>query len=66
VVAHGETGLLSEELDIKGMAKNMLELLENPEFAKRLSLNAKLNIERNFTLQKHLNIIENLILKCLK
>jgi len=40
IVTHGETGLLSEMEDWKGLAENVIRLLRDPELARRLTENA--------------------------
>ena len=61
VVIDGETGLLVEEHDVDGMAYNMIKLLDNIQLAKKLGAAGKQRINENFTLEKHINIIQNLI-----
>lgn len=66
VIIDGETGLLVEEHDVKGMAENMLKLLKNTNIVKELGENGKKNIAENYTLDKHIKILNDLILKTLK
>ncbi len=66
VVIDGETGLLVAEHDVKGMAENMITLLENPSLAKKLGKNAKEHMRRNYTLSRHINVLNELTEKALQ
>ena len=61
VIVEGETGFLVEEHDVDGMAEKMLSLLKNKELAKALGKNGKERIKTDFTLQRHLSVIDDLI-----
>lgn len=63
VIDDGKTGFLVEELDVDGMANYMIELCENPEKGKLMGSNGKRNIGLNFTIEKHLNCLAELIRK---
>ncbi len=54
VVIHNETGLLGDEHDVKAMAEYMRMLLGDKKMADEMGEKAKLRINKNFTLQKHL------------
>lgn len=62
VVIHEKTGLLCEELDVNMMALNMLRLIKSPELCKVYGDYAKLNIKEYFSLEKHLGLLEKVIL----
>jgi glycosyltransferase involved in cell wall biosynthesis len=49
VVEDGETGLLSEERDVEGMARNMLRLLRDPVLAAALGTAARRRVETHFS-----------------
>jgi glycosyltransferase involved in cell wall biosynthesis len=66
VIIHGNTGLLVAEHDVEGMAENMIKLLENPEIAKEMGAKGKINIEENFTLKRHIKILDDLIEKAIR
>ena len=66
VIEHGKTGLLVKEHDVQGMAKEMISLLENPEIARKLGTNGKANIRQNFTLKKHILVLNELVDKAVK
>jgi glycosyltransferase involved in cell wall biosynthesis len=66
VIIHGKTGLLVEEHDVDGMAENMIKLLENPEIAKEMGAKGKINIEGNFTLKRHVELLDTLIERAVK
>lgn len=61
VIINGVTGLLVEEHDVTSMAKNMIKLLENPETAKKMGAQGKINIKENFTLRRHIDTLDDLI-----
>jgi len=48
IVIHGETGLLSDERDIEGIAANIRWLAENPGEWKRISAAARACVEKEF------------------
>lgn len=58
VVLNEETGLLVEENDVDGMANNMIRILEEENLAEQLGNAAKKRVMENFTLEKHLSILE--------
>ncbi len=65
VVSHNETGLLADELDVDGMAENMMKILREENLAKKLGEAGRKRIAENFTLEKHLKEIESVIVKTL-
>ncbi len=65
VIDHGKTGFLVEELDVDSMADYMMELCENPEKGKSMGLNGKRNMNLNFTIEKHLNCLAELVNKAM-
>jgi len=66
VIIHGKTGLLVEEHDVDGMAENMIKLLDNTELAKVLGTNGKKHIKDNFTIKRHINVLDELIKKAIR
>jgi colanic acid/amylovoran biosynthesis glycosyltransferase len=50
-VAHGETGLLSEEMDIDSMADHIALLARDPNLAATLGQNARVRIQNFFSLE---------------
>ena len=62
VIIDGKTGLLCNEHDIKSMSDNMIKVIENLDTAKKLGLAGKKNIEENFSIYKHLDILKKAIL----
>ncbi len=52
VVAHGETGFLSDIGDIQDMAKNVLRILNDPRLASELSVQARNRVLANFSREK--------------
>lgn len=63
VIENEETGLLVEEMDVQGMTKNILRLLNNKEEAMKMGSKGKRNISKNFNLAQHLKILEDIIKK---
>lgn len=61
VIIEDKTGLLVDEHDVDAMAEKMILLLENKALAKTLGANGKERVKNNFTLKRHLNIIDELI-----
>jgi len=61
VIIDGETGLLVDEHDVDGMAKQILRLIENPGLARSLGQAGKENIRINFSMDKHLEIIRSVL-----
>jgi colanic acid/amylovoran biosynthesis glycosyltransferase len=63
VIMHDETGLLVEEHDVEGMSNYMIHLLENPNKAIKMGTKGKAHIRDNFSLDRHLNTISELVKK---
>ncbi|MEP7170169.1 MAG: glycosyltransferase [Bacteroidota bacterium] len=63
IVLHNETGLLNEEGDFDTMAEHMISLFENMEMCKRLGYNARERIHKYFTLEQHINTLQNILNK---
>lgn len=61
VIIDGETGLLVAEHDVDAMAEKMIQLLENKELAQELGQKGKERIKNNFTIERHLRVIDELI-----
>ncbi|NEV93947.1 glycosyltransferase [Psychroflexus sp. YR1-1] len=61
VIINGETGLLCEEHDVEQMAANMLALLVNIELAKKLGQAGKENIAKNFSLERHIDALQDIL-----
>tara|TARA_R110002096_G_scaffold398734_1_gene594865 strand:+ start:4304 stop:5401 length:1098 start_codon:yes stop_codon:yes gene_type:complete len=61
VIVHGETGLLSNEHDVKTMSEHMKQLLDNLDYAKTLGINGKRNIKANFNMERHINKLQNIL-----
>jgi len=64
VIRNKETGLLVEEHDVVGMSNNMMILLKDLSLAKEIGKSGKENIKTNFTLQRHIDVLDSLIKKC--
>ena len=60
LVINGETGLLVEPGNKEQLAKNILHLLNDNERAKKMGLTGKKFVERNFTIEKTVDALEDL------
>lgn len=63
VIINGETGLLSQEHDVEGMAKNMMWIIDHPDEAKVMGVRGKMNIRKNFSLENHIGILSSTVSK---
>jgi glycosyltransferase involved in cell wall biosynthesis len=61
VVIENETGLLVDENNIEEMATYILKLVENRDLAESMGQKGKAMIQDHFTMEKHLETINNLI-----
>src|SRR5690606_35246734 len=61
VIIHNETGLLCEEHDVEGMANNMIALLDDEAFAKKMGKAGKRNILANFSMERHINALQEIL-----
>lgn len=61
VIIDGETGCLVREHDVKAMSDKMLLLLGNKELAIQLGKNGKERVKKNYTIENHLRVINELI-----
>ncbi|MGO4906196.1 glycosyltransferase [Flavobacterium sp. W20_MBD1_R3] len=62
VIIDGDTGFLVSEHDVEAMAEKMMLLLGNSALAMQLGSNGKERIQSNFTMEKHLQVIDALLL----
>ena len=63
VVVHRETGLLCDEHDVKGMAENMLWIIENSESALRMGQKGRIFVKDNYSLERHISILSSTVKK---
>ncbi len=61
VVIHGQTGLLVKEHDVDGMAENMIRLLDDRKYAISLGQRGREYVKDNFSMNKHIGILNALI-----
>ena len=66
VVKNNENGLLIDEHDVTGMAENMIRLLKDKQLARQLGTNGRKKIARNFTLQRHIDVLNELTQRALR
>lgn len=61
VIEHGVTGLLCKEHDVLQMSQNLIRLLEDIEYAKKLGQAGKERIKEYFSLERHIDGIQQLL-----
>lgn len=61
VIAHGRTGLLVEERDVEGMARAMMQLLEDPKWNVDLGQAARREALQNYTADHYIRALLRLI-----
>ncbi len=66
LIKNGENGLLFEDNDIKGLAKNINQLIEDKELSKKLSENGKKTAHNNFSINKTIENYEQFFNNLLK
>ena len=59
VVLHEQTGLLCKEHDVNTMSTHMLQLLDDVAYAKQLGAAGKQHIKENFSLDRHIDVLNN-------
>jgi O-antigen/teichoic acid export membrane protein/glycosyltransferase involved in cell wall biosynthesis len=57
VVLEGQTGLLVDEGDIDGMSRAMIRMLDTPDLAGQMGSAARQRIQENFTLKRHIDVL---------
>ena len=65
VVIEGETGFLVDEGDVRGMAECMLRMIKEPELAGRMGAAAQKHIRINFSRERSLGQLWNIIESCI-
>ena len=63
-VIHGKTGFLVNEGDIDAMAEYLYQLLANPELASEMGKNAREHISANFSMDRSIEKLSNILEKC--
>ncbi len=63
VILDWETGLLVEEHDVTGMAKNMIWVLDNPDKAEQMGEKGRNRIRSSFSMEQYLSILKKAIEK---
>jgi len=58
VIEHGKTGLLCDEHDVNAMAKNLISIFDNVDYAKQLGQKAREEHIKKFSLERHISSIE--------
>ena len=61
VVVHDQTGYVFEEHDVHTMAEQIIDLLDDLEKAQKMGENARVRIREKFSMDRHLNVLGNLI-----
>jgi colanic acid/amylovoran biosynthesis glycosyltransferase len=65
VVREGESGILVDEHDVKKMAEAMMQLIADPRRAKIMGSKAREIVSSQFTMQRHIELLNDLINKAL-
>jgi glycosyltransferase involved in cell wall biosynthesis len=66
IVLHGETGLLFQAGDVKGLANAIAYMLTHPEEAERMGRDARRLVEEKFSIDRVVTQLEALYEKVLK
>ena len=66
VIIEGETGVLVKEHDVKKMTETMIFFMENKSIVKKMGKKGRENITANYILERHINTLNELILKAVK
>ncbi len=61
IIVHNETGLLCEEHDVKQMTANMVTLMDDKELARAMGAKGKARIKEHFTLERHINALQEIL-----
>jgi glycosyltransferase involved in cell wall biosynthesis len=61
VIIENETGLLVDEYDIDGMAENMKRILDNPGYAQEMGRAGRENIKLHFSMERHIDTLNQLV-----
>ena len=61
IVVEGETGLLCDEGDVDTMTAHMLKLAGDRELARKLGENGRQRVQKEYTMERHIEIIEEQI-----
>lgn len=64
VVIDGETGLLCDELDVNGMAENMLRLIRQPQLASEMGCAARRHVENNYSMDISIRGLWSILSEC--
>lgn len=62
IVVEGETGFLTDECDVDGMTDYLLQLAGNRKLAEQMGESGRKHVSENFTMEKHIDTINGLIL----
>lgn len=65
VIINEKSGYLVQEHDVVGMAKQMKRILANKESAKLMGSFGRKNIKDNFSMKRHIDVIDEVIVKSL-
>lgn len=66
VIINGETGLLSNEHNVKEMSKNMIALLDDKNLAMKMGLLGKTNILENFSIKRHISVLQEILIRTIQ
>jgi colanic acid/amylovoran biosynthesis glycosyltransferase len=63
VIVHDKTGMLSQEHDVDAMGENMLKIINDLGYAKKLGAAGKDTVKSKFSMERHLEVLEDIIYK---
>lgn len=63
IIEDGKNGILIKEHDVKGMEKAILKFLKNPNLAQEMGDRSRERINNHFTLEKHIQKLNELLLQ---
>jgi len=66
VVIHGETGFLVDEGDVDSMAFFIIKLASQRDTTKKIGSAARVNIDKNFSIEKHISTLQAVFTDVLK
>jgi colanic acid/amylovoran biosynthesis glycosyltransferase len=61
VIKNGEHGFLVDEHDVNGMARKMIQILEDPQKARQMGRAGSNRVKKEFNLSRHIQVINDLI-----
>ena len=60
-VVHGETGLLSEERDVQGMADHLIALVRDPVRCRDMGQRGRRHIRQHYSMERHIRVLQETV-----